>query len=126
MHEAPRKVVDDIRAGGAALVLPIGREPEHEMVDDELALLVEQIGERATSVRSLEHVFLLDRHHGQFATLGAQCVALTGQLLFLDEQPLAGGGPLVTRSDFWLRHVVSFAGWEGRSMLRPYVLTSVA
>src|SRR6266576_3795837 len=78
------------------------------MVDDELALLAEQIGECAASVRPLEHVFLLDRHHRQLAALGAHRVVLPGQLLLLDEQALAGGGPFVSRYNRWFRHVVSF------------------
>src|SRR5436190_2132478 len=41
MHEAARQVVDHIRAGGTALVVPIRRETEHEVIDDELSLLAE-------------------------------------------------------------------------------------
>src|SRR6266487_4256908 len=41
MDEATSQVIDDIRAGRAPLVLPLGRETKHEMVDDELALLAE-------------------------------------------------------------------------------------
>src|SRR5258705_6906706 len=117
MHEAARQVIDHIRAGGTALVLPIGRETEHEMVDDELALLAEQIGECAASVRPLEYVFLLERHHRQRTPLGAQCVALTGQLLLFDEQALAGGGPFVSRYDPWFRHGLSLRSYI--SDMRP-------
>src|SRR5213075_1379603 len=79
---------------------------------------------------------LLDRHHRQLATLGAQRVALTGQLLLLDQQALAGGGPFVSRYNRWFRHGLSgsrlgeVVGSRGAaccappSLRSPYIVTS--
>jgi hypothetical protein len=57
----------------------------HEVIDEKLPLALEQIGERAASLRPLEDVLLLDSHHRQLATLGAQRVLLEAPL-FLCEQ----------------------------------------
>ncbi|MGA9006212.1 MAG: hypothetical protein WB495_04800, partial [Xanthobacteraceae bacterium] len=48
---------------------------EHEVIDDELALAAEQIGQGFLAVRPFEHVFLFDLFPGQFAALAAEFVA---------------------------------------------------
>src|SRR5216683_6796248 len=95
VHEAAREVVGDVGAGGAPFCTPI--RTEHEVIGEELALPVEQIGERAASLQPLEQVLLLDCHHRQLASLGAQRVALAAELLLLYKQPLARGDPVVLR-----------------------------
>src|SRR5258708_10510511 len=102
MHEAACEVVGDVGAGRAPVCTPI--RTEHEVIGEELALPLEQIGERAASLRPLEQVLLLDCHHRQLAPLGAQRVALTAELLLLYKQPLARGDPGVLRNHFRLCH----------------------
>jgi hypothetical protein len=78
------------------------------VIDEELPLSLEQIGERAAPLRPLEDVLLLERYHRQRATLGGERVALAGELLLLQEQPLAGGGPLISRYDLRSLHGLLF------------------
>src|SRR5207245_4146423 len=72
---------------------------EHEVLDDQLAASVEQIRERLLAVRSVEHVLLLDLDPREIATLAAQSVAKSSEFLFLGQQFLASGKPLVSRYD---------------------------
>jgi hypothetical protein len=48
---------------------PVGAE--HEVIDDQLALAAEQIGQRLLAARSLEYVALVHALPGQFAALAA-------------------------------------------------------
>jgi hypothetical protein len=59
------------------------------MVEDELPAAFEEIAERHRTVLPLEDIGLLDLHHRQRPALGAQCVALPGRRLLLDQQGLA-------------------------------------
>jgi hypothetical protein len=69
------------------------------MLDDQLAAVFEQLGQRPLAVRRVEDVRLLDLDPRQVAAFGAEPVALPGQLLFLGEQRLARLGPFVARDD---------------------------
>src|SRR4029453_9218162 len=102
-------VVGDERAVRAALVVI---RAEHEVVDDELALAVEEIGERAAPVRPLEDVLLLDGHHRQLAALGGERVALAAQLFLLGEEPRARRGPLTSRYDGRALHGHLLGAWS--------------
>jgi len=64
------------------------------VLDDQLALLAEQVSERYRPVRPVEDVLLLDPDHGQQAPPGVECLALPGLLLFPREQPDPGLKPL--------------------------------
>src|SRR6516165_11681892 len=44
---------------------------KHEMIDDQLAASVEEVGQGLTSLRSFKHIFLLQPDPGQFAPFGA-------------------------------------------------------
>ncbi len=76
---------------------PVGAE--HEVIDDQLALAAEQVGQRLLAVRSVEHVSLVDLHPGQLASFFAQRVARFRERLFLGEMRLAGGKPFVLGDD---------------------------
>jgi hypothetical protein len=95
-EEARRQLVGARGAAGAALV-PSG--VEHEVVEDELAAALEQVGQVHGAVGALEGVVLLHLDHGQVAALGAEGVAGAGQLLLLGQQVLASGQPLVAADD---------------------------
>ena len=76
VEEARRHLVG---AGGAAraALLPVG--VEHEVVDDQLAAGPRTGRARRTAaVRAVEHVVLLDLHHGEVPALGVQRVPLAG------------------------------------------------
>ena len=64
-----------------ATLLPI--RSEHEVVDDQLAAPVEEVGERDLALGRVENVILLDLHPGQLAPLGAQLVASPRGFLLL-------------------------------------------
>jgi hypothetical protein len=66
------------------------------VVDDELLLVAEESFERQRlAVRAVEEVLLVDLDHGQLAELGGGSVLGARDLLFLLQQRLAGGEPLL-------------------------------
>ena len=72
------------------------------MVDDELGAPVEELGQRLLALRPLEHVLLLDPLPGQLASLLAELVAQTCELLLLRQQRLARLDPIVMPDNFML------------------------
>ena len=68
MNRHPVKVIADVRATGAA-GFPAGTE--HEVIDDQLAAAVEQIGERYLAVGTFEDVGFFNFFPRQFAALAA-------------------------------------------------------
>ena len=66
---------------------------EHEVVDDELAAPVEQVGERDLSLRRVEDVVLVDLDPGQLAPLRASSSRWRVSSFSLREQRLARGEP---------------------------------
>jgi hypothetical protein len=69
------------------------------VVDEQLTAAVEQLRQPAGALNGLEAVVLLDPDPGQLAPLSRQLVTQPGVLLLAGEQLLAGGRPLLTRSD---------------------------
>jgi hypothetical protein len=67
----------------------------HEVIDDELALAAEQIGEGFLAARPVENIGLLDLYPRQLAPLFAERIALSGEFLFRGEQRLARLQPLL-------------------------------
>jgi hypothetical protein len=66
------------------------------VVDDELLLVAEESFERqGLAVRAVEEILLVDLDHGQLAQLGSGGVLGARDLLFLLQQRLAGGEPLL-------------------------------
>jgi hypothetical protein len=53
------------------------------MIDDQLTASVEEIGQRLLAVLAVEDILLVDLDPRQLATLGAQCVSLMREFLFL-------------------------------------------
>src|SRR6059036_262757 len=89
------------RAAPAAL-LPPGSE--HEMIDNQLAASGEKVGQRLLAIWPVEYVVLFHLDPGQVAPLGAQLIAQPGEFLFLDQELLARGEPLVLRYDWVVLH----------------------
>src|SRR5437660_5482103 len=75
---------------------------EHEMINNQLAASLEQIGQRLFSVWSVEEILLLDLDHRQFAPRRTKRVALATELLFSRQQILPRDQPLSFRYDFCL------------------------
>ena len=86
-------VVGQERAGLAAF-FPV--RVEHEVVDQQLAVISEQVQQAGLTVPALEHVLLVYLGHRQPAPLGVQRVPLPGELLLLRQQLPAGGEPLIS------------------------------
>src|SRR5712675_695180 len=107
MHDDVVEVVRPERAGRAAL-LPVGAE--HEVVDDELALAREEIGERLLSLRAIEDVLLLDFFPRKLATLAAQRITLAREGLLQHEKFPARFHPFVVGDGTMRAH--SFASYS--------------
>src|SRR6185437_15523337 len=92
-----------------------GRVPvrvEHDVLDDELAAIPEQAGQRDLALRAFERVLLADPDHRQPPPLRVQRVTAAGVFLFRGEQPLPGCQPLLARYDLGIRHV-NLPAWAG-------------
>ena len=72
MHQRTLHLVHFERATDAAFG-PVGAE--HEMLDDELAASIEQVGERHRAVGAVEYVVLFYLDPRERAAFGAQLVA---------------------------------------------------
>jgi hypothetical protein len=99
-RDVARLQVDDVRVEvvgpeRAALAAGVPARIEHEVVDDELAAAGEELRQRASSVRPLEDVLLLDALPRQVTSLAPQLVPQPRELLLLREQLLPLGQPLV-------------------------------
>src|SRR5262249_21182397 len=96
-----------------------GAGPHHEVLEEKLTPSVEQFGKRDLAGRGVEDILLLDPDPGQRTLLGAQCVARTGEFLFLGQQRLPGAKPFFTSHNLMLLHsAISFCGplapwWRG-------------
>src|SRR5256885_5078199 len=90
------EIVRPERAVLAALV-PVGRE--HEVIDDELAPAVEELGQRLRACRPVEDVLLLHLLPRQGAPLATQLVAQPGEPLLLREEFPARLDPGLVRYD---------------------------
>lgn len=80
-------VVGQERTTGAARVPAFG---EHEVIDDQLAVVAEQVDQFQIAVWALEAVVLVDLHPGQGAAFGAEFVAFFGEGFFVGQVLLAG------------------------------------
>src|SRR5205814_2173329 len=93
------EMLGQIRAAFATL---FPARAEHEMINNQLAASLEQIGQRLFSVWSVEEILLLDLDHRQFAPRRTKRVALATELLFSRQQILPRDQPLSFRYDFCL------------------------
>lgn len=71
MLEMHQRAFDMIGSEGTADAARFPTGAEHEVMDDQLAAPVEQIGERHVATERIEDIFLLDLHPRQGATFGA-------------------------------------------------------
>jgi hypothetical protein len=108
------RIGDLVDGGGAAraAVLPLG--VEHEVLDDELAPALEDVGQPHLAVRADEAIVLFDPHHRHAAAVGVQGVLHARELLLTRQQGAAGGAPLVSGGDLGQAHAIS----SGRRMHR--------
>jgi hypothetical protein len=74
-----RAVPDAVHGERTALAAFVPARVEHEVVDDELASSLEQVGETDPAVGSLQGVQLVDLDHGQLAADGVHLVADVGE-----------------------------------------------
>src|SRR5437764_3057383 len=93
------KMVSQIRAAFATL---FPARAEHEVIDDQLTMTLEQIGQRLFSVRSFEGILLLDLDHRELAPRRTKRIALPSELFFSRQQILPRDQPLSFRYDFCL------------------------
>src|SRR5882724_3960667 len=93
MHESAFGMVDVKRTADATR-LPCGSE--HEMLYEQLATALEEIGQRLRAVRALEDVVLLDANPGQIAPLGVDLISQPGEFFLLLQEFRAGNKPLVS------------------------------
>ncbi len=73
MHEYALEMVDFERASHA-LVRHAG--PHHEVLDEELAAAVEELGQRDLALGSAESICLFHFHPGQILLFRGQCIPL--------------------------------------------------
>src|SRR5260370_29100551 len=92
-------VVEVVRPEGAVLASLFPLRRKHEVVDDELAPLAEEIGERLLAVRAVEDIRRGDLLPRQLAPLPAEVIAETGEFLLLFQMRRARGNPRFMRDD---------------------------
>src|SRR5947209_14166258 len=95
------------------------------MMDDQLAVAAEQLGERLLSCRSVEDILLLDLHPWQRAPLRVDQIAHPGERLLVFQMRLARGKPFFMRDDFWWLHAGSPMPSLGRRTGRRQIDGSV-
>src|SRR5215469_3389361 len=89
---------------GAALATLLPSRTEHEVIDDELALIGKQLGEGLLAVARVEDIRLVHLDPRQSTTLSAQPVACAGELLLSGEKTFARGEPFLFRYDLVRLH----------------------
>src|SRR4029077_13124867 len=99
MREMPVGAIEMIRQVRTALATLLPAWAEHEMIDNQLAATVEEIGQRFFAIRSVENIRLADVSPWQFASMPAHFVAQPSQFLLASEQILARDQPLASRHD---------------------------
>src|SRR5437762_12056007 len=91
MREMPVGAVKVIRQIGAAFAtfVPVGTE--HEMINDQLTAPVEKIGQGFLAIRPFEYVILVDLHHREAPSGGAERIALASKIGRASCRERAGG-----------------------------------
>src|SRR5258706_2353166 len=109
MGDSAVEMIADVGAAWAAF-LPVGAE--HEVVDEELAVGAEEVGEGGFAVGGVEGVFFFDAGPGELAALTCDVIADAGVLFFFGEEGFAGGEPLVGGDDFVFHDLLQWErGW---------------
>src|SRR6266566_1585887 len=101
LQHARGELVDRGRAARAGLV-PV--RAEHHVLNDQLPLAAEQLGQRDRPVRALEDVLLVHLDHGQPAPVGVERVVGAGELLLARQQSAPGLEPLLPGDDIGKTH----------------------
>jgi hypothetical protein len=78
---------------GAALATFHPSRGEHEMINDQLAAILEKIGKRFLTGRSIENVFFLDLNPWQLPPMVAHLIAQPRQLLLSCQQVFSRNQP---------------------------------
>jgi hypothetical protein len=107
MLEMDESAVDVIGLERAADAAFLPSRAEHEMIDDQLAASIEEVGERLLAVRPIEQIGLFDPDPGQLAALPCHLVADLGQRLLMRQMRLARDQPFFPRDDFLRVHEIS-------------------
>src|SRR5439155_24093495 len=94
---------------GAARAPLLPPRAEHEVVYDQLAAAVEEVGQRRLALWPLERIGLVDLHPWHRAPLGAQLIAQPREFLFPCQMRLARLEPFVSRHDRVAWHHSSFS-----------------
>src|SRR3954463_1172685 len=95
-----REMTDLVCEAGAARTADVLVVQPHEVVHEQLAAPLEQVGQRELrSAWAVEDVRLFDLHHGEPPPLGVQRVALAREALLLLERLFARGEPLLAGDD---------------------------
>src|SRR5205814_3224019 len=102
MRQMPIRAVKMIGQVGAAFATLFPARTEHEMINNQLAAALEQIGQSLFSLWAIKDIFLLDLDHWELAPCGTKRVALASELLFPRQQILPRDQPLSFRYDFRL------------------------
>jgi hypothetical protein len=92
MDDGAVEMIGEIRATRTA-GFPAGTQ--HKMIDDQLALAAEQIGQGLLAVRRIEQIILLHLFPWQFAPFAGQRIAGAGERFFLGEVSLTRGDPFI-------------------------------
>src|SRR5437762_4789030 len=99
MNEGTICVIHVERAARAAL-LPL--RTEHEVIHNELASALKELGKRHLAPRSVEDIGLFYFHPGQFAPFRSQRIPLPCQRFLLRQQLLARRQPLSLGNYSWM------------------------
>src|SRR4029450_1225414 len=101
----PVCAVEMIRQVGTAFATLLPTRTEHEVIDHQLTVTIEEIGERFPAALSIETVLLMDLNPWQLAAMPAQFVTQPCQFLLPCKQVLTGNQPLSFRHDFRRMHL---------------------
>lgn len=99
MVEMHKRSIEMIREERAARASSLPIRTEHEVIDDQLAAAIEEIGKRFPAGRRIENIVFLDLHPGQGHALRIDAIAQMRCLLLAGKQLTAGLQPYVSGND---------------------------
>jgi hypothetical protein len=118
-RDEPGQIIHDVRTARAAF-LP--SRFEHEVVDDEVAMISKKIPQLRAALLTIEGILLLDLDHGKLSALRGRRISLPREFLFLGEQRFAGDKPFISRRDFRKISCSSPSAWISRLILSASVV----
>src|ERR1700679_2862984 len=99
MNQVQIGAIDMVGKEGATGATVAEVAPPHEVVDDQLAAAIKQIGKTSSSLGSIEDITLLHSDPWQRAACRAYGISLLGELFLLNKELLAGDKPLLPGND---------------------------